>query len=433
MKTIIVKAILLVCTVFTFGISSAWALENSEVVIELGDIGFDMELDSLRQQLYVSVPTRNEVVIISTQSYEIIDRVIVGSRPHGIDLSLDGTLLFAALNGAGAVAYLDMESMGVTEVVVGAELGDSRAYDVVEAKSNRVFVSANPGSSGFAYIVMIKRDQSDNAVRVADNRIIRAGPIFEESPDYQFLYVGEGFSPNSLYKLDISTDSAPIVLENQHGSVSGTDHLDVNSDGSRIYLGSGQVLRTGSFIQAGLIGSGVPKLNNDGSLAFVGKEPNIIEIYDTSTFLKLDEFTTSCSFSQIQRIEVLPDESGWLILGDDIVCVVSQQPFKRLNISPPSGDYVTTQGFDLTLIVEAPGLSVTGGSATLDGSDVTGALVSCVIPGTLISGGQTFRCPGLTGGTFGTGTHTLDVTLDLSDGSSVNDGVTWEVKENVEP
>jgi hypothetical protein len=108
--------------------------------------------------------------------------------------------------------------------------------------------------------------------------------------------------------------------------VSGTDHLEVNPDGARIYLGSGQVLRTGSFIQAGLIGSGVPKLNKDGSLAYVGKEPNIIEIYDTTTFLKVDELTTSCSFSQIQQIEVLPDESGWLILGDDIVCVVSQQP-----------------------------------------------------------------------------------------------------------
>lgn len=294
------------------------------VVIELGDIGFDMELDSLRQQLYVSVPVRNEVVIISTQSYEIIDRVIVGSRPHGIDLSLDGTLLFAALNEGGAVAYLDMESMEVTEIVVGAELGDYHAYDVVEAKSNRVFVSANPGSSGFAYIAMIKREQGNSVVRVADNRLIRVNPIFEESPDHQYLYVGDGFYQNSLYKLQIISDGANIVLEDEHGSVSRTDHLEVNLDGSLIYLGSGQVLRTGSFIQAGLIGSGVPKLNNDGSLAYVGKEPNIIEIYDTTTFLKVDQLTTSCSFNEIQRIEILPNESGLFILGDDIVCFVSE-------------------------------------------------------------------------------------------------------------
>ena len=103
-----------------------------------------------------------------------------------------------------------------------------------------------------------------------------------------------------------------------------------------------------------------------------------------------------------------------------------------LTISPASGSYVTTQGFDLTLIVKAPGLSVEALSATLDGSDVTDALVRCVIPGTLVSGGETFRCPGVTGGTFGIGIHTLEVAIDLSDGSSVSDTVTWDVKANIE-
>lgn len=104
----------------------------------------------------------------------------------------------------------------------------------------------------------------------------------------------------------------------------------------------------------------------------------------------------------------------------------------QLSISPPSGNYFSTQNFDLGLIVNTC-LSIVGGSATLDGSDVTSGLAACVIPGTLVSGGQTFRCSGLTGGFLGTGTHTLDVTLDLSDGTSVSDTVTWDVKENTEP
>jgi hypothetical protein len=105
----------------------------------------------------------------------------------------------------------------------------------------------------------------------------------------------------------------------------------------------------------------------------------------------------------------------------------------KLTISPPSGAYVTTQRFDIALILEAPGLlSVVGGNAKLNGFDVTSTLAHCLIPGILISGGCTFRCPGLSGSTFGTGTHTLEVSLDLSDGSSVNDSVIWEVKENAE-
>lgn len=83
--------------------------------------------------------------------------------------------------------------------------------------------------------------------------------------------------------------------------------------------------------------------------------------------------------------------------------------------------------------MEALGLSVVGGRATWDGSDVSAVLASCFKPGTLVSGGQTFRCPGLTGGLLGRGTHTLEVVLNLSNGSSVSDTITWEVKENTEP
>lgn len=149
------------------------------------------------------------------------------------------------------------------------------------------------------------------------------------------------------------------------------------------------------------------------------------------------------TFGEEDNMVVMKAAGGWGDMdGDDHSYswtenrfIVEYEPVSEsLTISPPSGDYVTTQVFDLTLIVEAPSLSVVGGTATLDDSDVTGALVACIIPGTLVSGGgQTFRCPGLTGSFLGTGTHTLNVTLDLSDSSTVSDTVNWEVKENTEP
>jgi len=104
-----------------------------------------------------------------------------------------------------------------------------------------------------------------------------------------------------------------------------------------------------------------------------------------------------------------------------------------LTIFPPSGSLAITFGFDIGFIVDAAGLSVTGGTATLDDVDMSAGLGSCVVPGTLISGGQTFRCPNLSGAFLGEGTHTLSVTFDLSNGSSVSDTVTWEVIGNTEP
>jgi DNA-binding beta-propeller fold protein YncE len=148
---------------------SAEAIEETEVVIELGGIGIDMEFDEVRQLLYITVPALNEVVFLSTLTYEIVDRVVVGSRPHGIDLSNDGSQLFVALNQAGSVVILDPDTSDITEVIVGDVVGDARVWDVIEGKENRVFVSANPSSSGLAYIGMIKLDEGNAVVRVASN------------------------------------------------------------------------------------------------------------------------------------------------------------------------------------------------------------------------------------------------------------------------
>jgi hypothetical protein len=106
---------------------------------------------------------------------------------------------------------------------------------------------------------------------------------------------------------------------------------------------------------------------------------------------------------------------------------------QTLIISPPSGDYVTTQHFDLTLISDAPGLFVRGGTATFNDYDVTDFIKDCIIPGTLVDGGQTFRCPGLVAGSLGAGAHRLEVILDLSDGSEISDTVIWKVKGSTEP
>src|SRR5262249_51202550 len=69
---------------------------------------------------------------------------------------------------------------------------------------------------------------------------------------------------------------------------------------------------------------------------------------------------------------------------------------------------------------------------------VTLALASCVVPGhlgtgTVLSKGPTFRCPGLSGALLPQGVHVVDVSLTLSDGSTVEDTVHWQVEGNREP
>ena len=118
------------------------------------------------------------------------------------------------------------------------------------------------------------------------------------------------------------------------------------------------------------------------------------------------------------------------LLMENIITRLISVSSATLTISPPSGDYVTTQHFDLTLIVEGTG-SATITNATWNGNDVTTDLNRCVRSGTLISGGETFRCP-ISGRLLGTGTQTFSATVEVG-GSSVTETVTWEVLENSEP
>jgi hypothetical protein len=103
-------------------------------------------------------------------------------------------------------------------------------------------------------------------------------------------------------------------------------------------------------------------------------------------------------------------------------------PSATLTVSPPTGHYTSLQGFDLVLVVEPSGSSSALLGATLDGQDVSGALRACVIAGTLVGAGQTFRCPGLTGALLGpSGQHTLMVTASLLGGGQASQAVTLTV------
>lgn len=119
--------------------------------------------------------------------------------------------------------------------------------------------------------------------------------------------------------------------------------------------------------------------------------------------------------------------------ANGVPLVVADQPVvATVNIFPPSGTMASTTQFDLTLIVQDANINnIT--NATLDGSDVTAAANSCFAAGTVLAGGETRRCPGLSGSFLGAGSHNFSITMDLSDGTTVTRSASWDVIENSEP
>lgn len=304
------------------------ATDVTATVVELPAAGFDLVEDPARNRLYISLPTENEVAVIATDTLEIIERIPVGSLPRGLDLSSNGQTLYIALGGAGAVAYLDIDSGMVQQIVVAEELGDPGTFDVVEARPGEIFVSAN--RFDFAYLVKINRNTGNSVSRVADERFTNSRPELAVGDAGKFLYVGQGFSPNSLYKLDLDDPEAPVVAEDEHGSIWGTDRLQVLPAGDRIVLRSGQVLRTSNLTQAAEISFGLPEANSSGSLIFMARfeeryrAVGFVRVlaYETDFYREISEITNDCPVEQLDRLDLRFDEQAFYLLGGAVLCEI---------------------------------------------------------------------------------------------------------------
>ena len=326
---------LLCVAVLVFVAAPEAIAEVDEVAIEvpLTGIAHEMVFDKTRQRFYVSIPAMNEVLIVSIAPFGVQGSFVFGDKPRGVDISHDDAKLFVALKDVGAVGVVDLATSRITSIPIGEELDDPRTWDVIEAQPDRLFVTSNPSSNGFAYVVQVQINGTINtATRVASNQIIRARPIMEVSPDRNFLYVGAGFSPNSLYKLDLRQSHAPVILEDDHGSVYGTSYLEVSPDGSKIHLRSGQILRTGSFLQDGDLANGLtrygaaPGVFYHAQSTFQTDSTNIsIGVYDAETYVQRDTIMVPCSapldgYGSIREFHILPGDSGFLLLKDDVLC-----------------------------------------------------------------------------------------------------------------
>lgn len=128
-----------------------------------------------------------------------------------------------------------------------------------------------------------------------------------------------------------------------------------------------------------------------------------------------------------------PDETGSLdLVAMDDFLFGEPVATEGLLITPASTTLFQTGGFDLVLGLEGLTGAVVGGAVRLDGVDVTQAFLSCMQPGTSVSGGQTLRCP-IPGGLLSPGDHVLQVDITLSNLTRVRNAVKWTVQGNTEP
>jgi hypothetical protein len=127
--------------------------------------------------------------------------------------------------------------------------------------------------------------------------------------------------------LDISLPDAPLVVEDNHGSIISSWSLSLNPSGTRIITAGGQVLRTLDLTQAAALNSGVGAYRPDGmEVAVYGA--STITRYDATTMDTLGTISTSaCGITGGSQFEALQRGRGWLILAGATLCKVEDADF----------------------------------------------------------------------------------------------------------
>ncbi len=111
----------------------------------------------------------------------------------------------------------------------------------------------------------------------------------------------------------------------------------------------------------------------------------------------------------------------------------------NMTISPPTGRYITGQTFDMAIIISGTEATVESGfirfgpqsSAAWDWLDVSEDLLPCLLEGELTDtpDSSVFLCRDISTDLAGPGRFGVLVSAVLSDGSTLNDLVTWEIRE----
>ncbi len=309
--------------------------------IALGAPGEGLAVDSARDRIYVTVPDRQELLVISAQTLEVVRQVELASRPNGLSLSADAGEIFVALGDAGSIAVIDADTFAVSSVFVATGLGNSGVHKVVETAPGVLYAAiGNPRAND--RVVRIDRS-SGSIMPVTLNGM--TSPEIELLADRGrgLLYVADGLgdSAPTIHKYDTDPQTA-FVRGKQNRSMDVTHRLSIDPTGTRLYLSSGQILATSDFSQIGRITRGTPWASDNGTDVIVGTGEGVLHIHSAADLHEIVSLVTDCALTResgelvtdVDRLVPSPVDGQWLLLGGDILCAVD---LNNPTVPPGSG------------------------------------------------------------------------------------------------
>ena len=222
---------------------------------------------------YASNPRFNEIEVLDTATGALEAPIPVGSRPRGLDLSADGTLLYVADSGAEEISVVDLSQRREVRrisITSGSRYDYDQPYSIAVGDHGIALVTTtidlSSGGERMLQVdlaeesVRVRSDFGSLPGRVAGRTVVRA------TGDRSRIAVLEGVSNGPLRWYTAATDSfGPVATLD-----GGFSYLAVDQTGARLLLGPGGYVLDGYLRVEGSIpsgGTGVA-ISADGTMGY---------------------------------------------------------------------------------------------------------------------------------------------------------------------
>ncbi len=301
----------------------------------------DLVYDASRDFLYASVPSTqgslgNRVAVIDSWG-DIVWSIPVGSEPTKLVLSDDSQFLYVALQGAGAVARIDLQTFSVglqfplgTVSYDGAYVANSMA--VLPGQPHSVAVSRRVTGSTGVYGVAIYDDGVPRPTTPAYPSSFDIGLLLFDPVTGVFWAFNNTSTGFDLFEL--SANAQGVTVKENYGQILGGFFEDWKIDGPRIYSSVGQALDVSGLspVLAGrfALGSYQATVVPDSSVGRVffaepGSKGVRVEEFDPQTFLKVGELDldgipgTPGSLQRTSTGLAFRTDAGEIVLATNVV------------------------------------------------------------------------------------------------------------------
>jgi hypothetical protein len=248
--------------------ASADGLTSNAVKVTVNDIRIlllttnDIIYDKLRQKIYASIPSTatsnpNSITVIDPVTLNVGPSVPVGSEPTKLAISDDGQVLYAGLDGEGAVQQVSLSSFTAgpkfslgTPPVPGCGVLKALDLKVLPGTSQSVAVagSATVCSPLGSLAIYDNGVQRPNTISPSGQvRAFITSITFSQSPSTLYGY-------DSVYGLGFLTmviNSSGVSIANTAPSLISGSGVDIEFDAGRVYASSGVVIDPGSMTGVG--------------------------------------------------------------------------------------------------------------------------------------------------------------------------------------